>query len=214
MNKRNIFVSDNDPTVITDIIDWQSSSIEPAFVYADEIPDFVIPQPNVTPDDQPAHFNAELCRQAFDACLKGLVPKLCAARTLDEDLLRPFRYCHRTWRDGAVAFRQELNEVSKRWKELGLATSCPYSLPTAEESLIHQEDFKSFVKAVQLKQNLVNLLDIAPDGWVQPHLWAETKAAHQEAFHEVLQAVENPESIDEKPMSEEDLRKIWPYDLE
>ncbi|KAJ5726758.1 uncharacterized protein N7483_008115 [Penicillium malachiteum] len=38
---RNIFVLDEDPTVITGIIDWQSASIEPAFVYASNTPDFV-----------------------------------------------------------------------------------------------------------------------------------------------------------------------------
>lgn len=31
LHKRNIFVSDDDPSKITGIIDWQSSSIEPAF---------------------------------------------------------------------------------------------------------------------------------------------------------------------------------------
>jgi Predicted aminoglycoside phosphotransferase len=40
LHKRNIFVSDDDPSIITGIIDWQSLSIEPAFWYADEVPDF------------------------------------------------------------------------------------------------------------------------------------------------------------------------------
>jgi hypothetical protein len=30
-----MFVSDDDPAVITGVIDWQSSSIEPAFWYAE-----------------------------------------------------------------------------------------------------------------------------------------------------------------------------------
>lgn len=41
LHKRNIFVSEGDPTIITSIIDWQSSSIEPAFAFADETPDLV-----------------------------------------------------------------------------------------------------------------------------------------------------------------------------
>lgn len=40
LHKRNIFVSDSEPSKITGIIDWQSTSIEPAFVYANETPDF------------------------------------------------------------------------------------------------------------------------------------------------------------------------------
>ncbi|KAM3414316.1 hypothetical protein BST61_g10965 [Cercospora zeina] len=40
LHARNIFVSENDPTVVTDIIDWQGAGVEPAFWYADETPDF------------------------------------------------------------------------------------------------------------------------------------------------------------------------------
>jgi hypothetical protein len=41
IHKRNIFVSEEDPSLVTAIIDWQHTSIEPAFVYANETPDFV-----------------------------------------------------------------------------------------------------------------------------------------------------------------------------
>ena len=111
LHKRNIYVSKDDPTIITDVIDWQSSSIEPAFMYADETPDFTGPIHGVSSDDGPAAVNAELCRQAFGACLQALIPRVWAASMLDDDLLRPFRYCDRTWKDGAVAFRQELIDV-------------------------------------------------------------------------------------------------------
>ncbi|KAJ5600729.1 hypothetical protein N7450_001796 [Penicillium hetheringtonii] len=40
LHKRNIFMSEDDSSTITGIIDWQSSSVEPAFWYADEVPDF------------------------------------------------------------------------------------------------------------------------------------------------------------------------------
>lgn len=214
LHKRNIFVSDNDPTVITDLIDWQSSSIEPAFEYADETPDFAAPVLDASSEDQPAVTQADLCRQAFDACLQGLAPRLYAARSLDDSLLRPFRYCHRTWRDGAVAFKQELTEISRRWKELGLADSCPYPLPTLDELLVHQKDFERFVTAQQLKQRLIYLLDTTPDGWVPTDSWEATKLAHKEAFEKIRQAVRNAESIDDQPMSEKDLRRMWPFDID
>lgn len=40
LHKRNIFVSDEDPAVVTAIIDWQSSAVEPAFRYRWDVPDF------------------------------------------------------------------------------------------------------------------------------------------------------------------------------
>ena len=45
-HKRNIFVSANDPTTVSGFIDWQSTSIEPAFVYTDEYPDFATGDPD------------------------------------------------------------------------------------------------------------------------------------------------------------------------
>ena len=33
-------MSGDDPTFVTGLIDWQSTSVEPAFVYANETPDF------------------------------------------------------------------------------------------------------------------------------------------------------------------------------
>ncbi len=214
LHKRNIYVSDDDPTIITDLIDWQSSSIEPAFEYADETPDFAAPSPNLSLEDQHADISADLCREAFEACLQGLVPRLSAARALDENLLRPFRYCHRTWRDGAVAFRQELIEISSRWKELGLPNHCPYPLPTSDELVVYRKEFEDFVAARKLKQRLVCLLDTTPDGWVPTRSWEATKSAHKEAFDELVQAVRDANITDDQSMSEEQLRKMWPFDIE
>ncbi len=70
LHKRNIFVSDEDPSVITGIIDWQSSSIEPAFEYADYVPDFAAPMNDASQEGKPAEMQAALCRQAFDACCR------------------------------------------------------------------------------------------------------------------------------------------------
>lgn len=214
LHKRNIFVSEDDPTIVTDIIDWQLSSIEPAFEYAGEIPDFAAPSPNHSLEDQPADINADLCRQAFDACLQVLVPRISATRALDENLLRPFRYYHRTRRDGTVAFRQELIEISSRWKELGLPNSCPYPLPTSDKLVNHQKEFEDFMTARDLKQKLICHLDITPDVWVPTEMWEATKSAHEEVFDEIVQAVRDEKNTDDQAMSEEELRRIWPFDIE
>lgn len=87
---------------------------------------------------------------------------------MDENLFRPFRYCYRTWKDGAVAFRHELIETSQRWKELGLADSCPFTTPTPKQLLIHQKEYIMFEAAQDLKNNLSSLLNVASDGWVPP----------------------------------------------
>jgi hypothetical protein len=204
LHKRNIFVSDDDPSVITAIIDWQSSSIEPAFWYADQVPDFAMPVES-----------NEICAKTFEACTQFLTPKLSAPRLMDDALFRPFRYCYRTWKDGAVAFRHELIETSRCWTELGFTGSCPIPIPSLEELAVHQKEYKTFVAAQNLRRDLSNLLNTASDGWVRPEDWEETASAHREMFDGMLQAVlTNEEPDDDEPIREEgDLREIWPFDV-
>lgn len=207
LHKRNIFVSDDDPSKITGIIDWQSSSIEPAFWYADEVPDFA------GQDESDPH--NEQCAKVFNVCIQFLLPKLSRPRLMDEALFRPFRYCYRTWKDGAVAFRHELIETARHWEALGLAGSCPYPLPAAGELALHEKEYKRFEAAHDLKRHLSSLLNTASDGWVPLEDWGATQAAHGEMFEGMLQAIlTNEDPDDDEPIRDEgDLREIWPFDL-
>ncbi|CZS94624.1 uncharacterized protein RCO7_06641 [Rhynchosporium graminicola] len=190
----------DDPTVITGIIDWQSSSIEPAFWYADSVPDFASPvaHPSIANQLEP---NSELCAKAFDVCTQFLVLKLSGPR-LDVE-------------DGLVAFRHELIETSLLWKELGLEGSCPFPTPTPEELASHQKEFRKFEAAHDLKNSLASLLDTASDGWVPLENWEATELAHRELFNGMLQAtLDNESPQDDEPVKDErDLREIWPLDL-
>jgi len=214
LHKRNIFVSEDNPTIITGIIDWQSCSIEPAFWYADEIPDFahLMPHPSIQDRFEP---NSERCAKAFSLCTQFLVPKLYNPMSLDENLFRPFRYCYRTWKDGAVAFRHELIETSRRWKELGFEGACPYPMPTAKELAAHKKQYKLFETAQNLRSDLSNLLNTASDGWVPPEEWETTELAHKEMFDGMLHAVlTNEDPDDDEPIrNEQDLKMIWPFDI-
>jgi hypothetical protein len=214
LHKRNIFVSDDDPAVITGIIDWQSSSIEPAFWYADEVPDFArtVAHPSLKDQLDP---DSERCAKAFDVCNRFLVPKLSGPRLMNEALFRPFRYCYRTWKDGGVAFRHELIETSQRWNDLGFTGSCPFPIPSPEDLAAHQKEYKTFEAAHDLRYNLASLLNTASDRWVPPEDWETTESAHRDLFNGMLQAVltnENPDN-DEPIKDEADLRAIWPFDL-
>ncbi|KKZ61111.1 hypothetical protein EMCG_04256 [[Emmonsia] crescens] len=204
LHKRNIFVSEDDPSIITGIIDWQSASIEPAFWYADEVPDFTV-----------STESGSLCTKTFQVCSQFLTPKLSGPRLMDENLFRPFHYSYRTWKDGAVALLHELIETSRSWKELGLAGSSPYPLPTQKELLDHEKEYKVFVAAQNLKRDLSSLLNTASDGWVPLEDWEATKSVHREVFDGMLNAVLTNDDLDydELVKDEEVLRSIWPFDL-
>jgi hypothetical protein len=215
LHKRNIFVSNEDPTIVSAIIDWQSTSIEPAFWHADETPDFAQPvsDPSTESEIEP---KSEACAIAYNACIQFLAPRLAAAMSLDEAYFRPFRYCYRTWEDGAVAFREELIQTSRMWEELGFTAPCPFPLPGSNAIAVHQKEYKLFEAAHQLRHSLAGLLNTASDGWVPPQDWEETKSAHREVFEGMLEEVlSNEQPDDDEPIrSEDDLREIWPFDLE
>jgi hypothetical protein len=107
LHKRNLFVSESNPATVTSIIDWQSASMKPAFWYTDRVPDFAQLRDS---DADPA---SQLCAKVFEVCFRHYVPRLDRLRSIDESLFRPFRYCYRTWKDGAVAFRHELTETAR-----------------------------------------------------------------------------------------------------
>ncbi|GKZ19427.1 hypothetical protein AbraIFM66951_011037 [Aspergillus brasiliensis] len=202
LHKRNIFVSEDDPSVITGIIDWQAASIEPAFWYADEIPDFATEN--------------EVCTRAFDVCTQFLTPRLSNPRLLDQNLFRPFRYSYRTWKDGAVALQHDLIDTSHNWERLGFAGRCPYSLPPPHALADHRKQYRLFEAAHNLRYDLAGLLNTATDGWVPVSDWQTTQTAHHEMFDGMLQAVlTNPEADDpdEPVKDEETLRSIWPFDI-
>ncbi|GLA92942.1 hypothetical protein AtubIFM57143_009921 [Aspergillus tubingensis] len=202
LHKRNIFVSEDDPSEITAIIDWQAASIEPAFWYADEIPDFATEN--------------EVCTRAFDVCTQFLIPMLSKPRLMDQNLSRPFRYSYRTWKDGAVALHHDLIDTSQNWEKLGFAGPCPYAVPPPLELADHQKKYRLFEAAHNLRYDLAGLLNTATDGWVPTGDWEAAQTAHHEMFDGMLQAVlTNPEidDPDEPVKDEETLRSIWPFDI-
>ena len=113
-----------------------------------------------------------------------------------------------------MAFKQELIELSSCWKELGLPVSCPYPLPTPDELAVHRKEFEDFVVARDLKQKLTCVLETTPDGWVPTEFWEATKSAHKEALDVFIQTVRDGKIADDREMSEEDLMRMWPFDIE
>jgi hypothetical protein len=224
LNKRNIFVSRDDPTKITALIDWQSTCIEPAFVYANESPDLITPPPALSSipemddelrasiddpkDREKLARDHSICQRTFEVVLRGYAPKLAAARALDETLLRSIRYCHSSWRDGAASLRQELIELSQRWSELGLPGSCPYQ-PSVAELAEHAKQWEDFETVQKFKLFLMRALDASSDGWVPTENWEVAKAAHRQMFEQWMETVRESEDPE---MNEERGRKLWPWD--
>jgi hypothetical protein len=220
LHLRNIFVSKTAPFDITAIIDWQSTTVEPAFIQANETPDFAsreVEEDESEDEDedessQPKSEEAKtkkdilLCNQAFEVCMQGFAQILAQARNTDDTLLRPFLHCNVSWRDSAPAVRQELIELSVQWNDLGLDGVCSYE-PTTEELEAHAEQYADFEIALNLRLGLMWSLHTDSDGWVASADWDDVKHAHDEIFREWLRT-----PGEDGVMDEGKARALWPFD--
>ncbi|KKZ66492.1 hypothetical protein EMCG_07772 [[Emmonsia] crescens] len=201
LHKRNIFISKDDPTIVTGIIDWQCASVEPAFYYADNVPDFAkVPAEGTSESDEET-----LCSQAYEVGWALLAPRLGTTRKIDETLLRPFRYCHRTWRDGFVPFTHELIQLRDSWKELGFEKDCPIPPLSPEEMSFYKEQLDIYNGLLEFRQDMVETLGVEGDGWVSEDRWEGVKKAHQYFYETIMATMENDKD-------REELRIMWPFD--
>ncbi|KAF4629867.1 hypothetical protein G7Y89_g8274 [Cudoniella acicularis] len=134
---------------------------------------------------------------------------------MDRNIFRPFDYYFRTWAHGAAAFRDELTHTSLDWTKFGFAGPCPFPVPSNEELAIHQERFEQYKTSVQLRDHLVDALNVASDGWVSANEWDNTKALNKELFDHMVQSireVDYPEDKDD--LSQGSARDCWPFDVD
>lgn len=220
LHKRNIFVSDSEPSKITGIIDWQSTSIEPAFIYANETPDFatlVDRMPETARDGQDQAMqkkkqkDIQLCAEAFEVWMKGYVPAISQARAVDDTILRPFRHCNTSWRDSVVAVRSDLIDLARGWNELGLAGSCPYQ-PTQDEVAIHEKNREDFESVLSLKTWLMQTLSVTSDGWIHIDEFPLILSAYREAYEQWIEIARQAVASGDVEMSVKKAEKLWPFD--
>lgn len=218
LHSRNIFVDSEDPTQITALIDWQSTSLEPIFSYASVTPDLCT-HPGSSEDvfgpsdhgesdaksKERLEKDVSICRQTWEVGLMGWGRKLHAARSLDENLIRPFRYCYSSWRDGIAAFRHELIEVGQRWTELGLPGTPPYQ-PSERELAMHAEQWDDFEASIEIEQALERAIGSHGDGWVRTDRYEAAREAMKEAWELWLAKCEEMGAGDKT-------RLLWPYDV-
>jgi len=219
---RNIYVSEEDYTNITGIIDWQSSSIEPAFWYADQRPDFAIAKPAAEETFLP---RAREERQSntwpkfFDGCTQVQFPELAAPRQMVKDLFMPFYRCHKTWDEGSGGFRNDLIETSRRWEELGFSGTCPLPTPSTAELKRYERELEDFSPRRDLEQVLVETF-YTPNrrNPPVPGLWEESQLLHRELLDIMMQGIREMKQTEEMPdegwLSDlEELKQIWPLDI-
>lgn len=227
LHARNIFVSEADSSQITAIIDWQSTSIEPAFSYANEEPDMIDSSvrdaqrvgfiPSMFEDMESAESRSkqekdlEICQKTFAIGLRAWSPALFSAKICDETYFRVFRFVPDTWSMGAAAIRQELYELMQHWKKLRLPDECPYQ-PSQEELLKHKKEYEDFEVRQRLRLWLQDSLGSNGDGWRPAEAFETAEEAHRVAFEEWMSSNCDEDRDSNKEATEARARKLWPWD--
>ncbi|KAJ5710429.1 hypothetical protein N7488_004585, partial [Penicillium malachiteum] len=175
---RHVFVSDEAPTVITGVIDWQSASIEPAFEYSFRTPDFV-PQRTETaseqkstetavssteevesksqsdPNTREAEKQSELLQKLWDTFVTLYALQISVARATHIGLFRLFRICDDSWYNGAIKLRNELAQLRKHWNWLGLSGECSYLQQSDEFLTRHTDRYDLYERITSMREGLI-----------------------------------------------------------
>lgn len=227
LHARNIFVSEEDPSEITAIIDWQSTNIEPSFSYSNEEPDMInssvrdaqragfIPsmfeEMESTESKSKHEKDVEICQKTFAVGLRAWSPALFSAKISDENYFRLLRSVPHTWSMGAAAVRQDLFELIQQWKKLGLVGECPYQ-PSQEELLRHKKEYEEFEVRQRLKLWLQDSLGSNGDGWRPAEAFEAAEEAHKAAFEEWMNCNRDELKDGNEEATDERARKLWPWD--
>ncbi|KAL3417373.1 hypothetical protein PVAG01_11373 [Phlyctema vagabunda] len=195
LHKRNIFASEDDPTVITSIIDWQSTSVEPAFAYASETPDLVdrdsVPGSILAAAGQETPIKNEFEEEHEDAETAE------QRRALERDEWG----CYQTL---------EISLKVDAPKEIGLPGECSYQ-PSAQELAEHTTQYDEFEMVQGFKDLLNEMIDSNSEGWVHLEDWEAAKEEHKDTLEWWLR---DADKSDEPGISAAYIEKIWPFDIE
>lgn len=205
----NILVSRNDPSLITAIIDWQTASLEPAFMQMRTLP-FV----KAARGD--CHDRA--CRDKFTADLQIGHYNLYQALNVDEDVFRLYHFCPRTWIDGAARLRATLSRITDRWVELHLPLDlrAPFPVLTDEQRVYLNWYRWGLQEGRNIRDVVADSLNArVRDGVILPGDYEEKEHQNRRLFRVFLHYIlwKQANGMVDAVSNEHQLRLVWPFDV-
>lgn len=218
----NIFVSDEDPSQILSLIDWQSVSVLPMFLQVRWSVFLKPPQnyptgfvkPKLADDfDQLDPEEKQLAMHEWKQATRAKAYEVSshinnkdASRAMD--LARVFQElfvrCGETWEEGIVPLRACLVEIFQTWEELGLPCDCPFTF-SDDQIQTHELEFKAYREWHDVQEFAREYLDTDAEGWISPEIDFDKKLEQNKALFDLFldtMAEEKPREI---------VGKMWPF---
>ncbi len=221
----NIFVSEQDPSVIVSLIDWQSSSISPMFLQA-RWPVFLEPPKNyirgLNLPKLPENFGSLGCEdkeiairekeqasraKAYEVSTFRQNKIVSNCLRVPQRIRELFLRCGDTCDDGIIPLRECLIGISREWSELGFTGTCPFSF-TDEELGRHESEWEAYCQWHEIQGVARKALDTDADGWISPEVDWTAKKAQNKALYALFMdrlALEKPSA---------DPTEMWPFPIQ
>lgn len=220
----NIFVSENEPGIVTGIIDWQNTAVNPAFLQA-RWPIFLTPPENyeegpIAPQ-LPADFE-ELENEEKEMALYKKAKATWAkayevssflnnrqawqGMQLTPELKEIFRRCGETWDEGIIPFREVMIEIFLHQESLGLASGTSPLYFTDEQIARHKQEFTIYKEWHDMREFAKEMLDTDDEGWVAPERELDELKSRNKMLFEYY--------VIKTQKSFEEVKGMWPFHLD
>jgi hypothetical protein len=219
----NIYVSDDDPTQIVSLIDWQSIVVSPLF-YQVRFPEFIsigedfelgnevptLPEniDEMDDDDQAIvrfKHKETMMGKAYEAASGFKNKNVFKAIRLPPLFRQLFLRCREAWEEGIVPLRACLITMADVWNEAGFSADCPCNF-SKDEVEKYQQEFQEYRDHHKIYELAREYLGTDTDGWIAPDDDFEEKQQRNKGLLEICIA-----HCAKYGKSAEEMRKIWPY---
>jgi len=219
----NIYVSDEEPTQIVSLIDWQSIVVSPLF-YQVRFPEFIsigedyelgseiptLPEniDEMDDDDQAIvrfKHKQTMMGKAYEAASGFKNKNVFKSIRLPPLFRQLFLRCGEAWEEGIVPLRACLIAIADVWNEAGFSGDCPCNF-SKDEIEKYQHEFQKYRDHHKIYELAQEYLGTGTDGWIAPDDDFEEKQQRNKELLEICIA-----HCAEYGKSAEEMRKIWPY---
>lgn len=219
----NIYVSEEDPTNIVSLIDWQSIVISPLLLQV-RFPEFLPVKEDYTlgntipklpetydmmdaDDKRYAEYELKQAKLAKAYELSNASENNQAYKALHIQSFLPelFIRCGEASEESVIPLRACLIEIAQAWNDLGFMDQCPIIF-SEHDLQKHEQQFEEYRKYHTVHELAREILDTDVEGWIAPQVdFGLKKQQNEELLREVMRR------SNEYGKSPEEIRRIWPY---